>query len=207
MLLPHQRELIEEVFKCRIFNSYGCGDGGGSALECSEHNGLHIPIQRTIMEFVDDKGEPVSAGQEGRIVLTDPFNYSMPFIRYEVGDIGIPSTEICPCGRGLPLIKSLGGRTTDIIRFRDGTTLSGPAFTLIFREFPIKQYQVVQTDLDNLLIRVVKEQSYVESDSERLLGAVKYHMGCQGNVRVEFVDDITITRAGKRLCFISNVEN
>ena len=205
VLYPHHRELIEEVFKCHVFDGYGCGDGGGSALECLEHNGHHIPVQRVAMEFVDDEGQPVPAGLPGKILLTDLFNYSMPFIRYEVGDAGIPSDQTCPCGRGLPLVKSLSGRTTDIIKFRDGTIISGPALTLILKEFPIQQYQIVQRDLDNLLIRIVKGRTYGEKDSNRLLSTMEHHVGRRGSVQLEFVEEIPPTRAGKRLFIISNV--
>lgn len=205
VLYPNYRELIEEVFQCRVFDGYGCGDGGGSALECTEHKGHHIPIQRVVMEFVNDAGQTIAAGQAGNIVLTDLFNYSMPFIRYQVGDAGIPSDQTCSCGRGLPLLKELSGRTTDIIKLRNGMTLSGPAFTLIFKEFPIQQYQIVQIDLDNIIIRIVKGKTYTEKDSKRLLNTIERHVGRKGSVQLEFVENITATKAGKRLFFISNI--
>lgn len=205
VLLPSHRELIEEVFNCKVFDGYGCADGGGSAIECSEHNGHHVPIQRVVMEVVDEQGYPVGSGQSGTIVLTDLFNYSMPFIRYEVGDSGILSDQACPCGRGLPLVKSLLGRTTEIIRFRDGTTLSGPALTLIFMHFPILQYQIVQRDLDDLLIKIVKQRNYTEEDTNRLINTMEHHVGRQGSVHLEFVQDIQPTKAGKRLFIISSV--
>ena len=204
-LIPKQRQLIEEVFKCRVFDGYGCGDGGGSAIECSEHNGHHIPVQRVVTEFVDDAGQTVPTGRSGKIVLTDLFNYSMPFIRYEVGDRGTLSDQTCPCGRGMPLIKSLDGRISDIIRFRDGTTLSGLALTTILEHLPIRQYQIVQLDMDNLLIRIVRDKTYTEEASNHIFQAMEHHLGRQVDVKLEHVEEIPPGKTGKRLSIISNV--
>ncbi len=205
LLLPKQRSLIEEVFNCRVFDGYGCGDGGGSAVECTEHNGHHIPMQRVVMEFVNNEGQHVPAGQPGSIILTDLFNYSMPFIRYEVADIGVPSDRMCPCGRGLPLVESLMGRTTDVIKFRDGIVLSGIALMAILEHFPIQQFQAVQIDVDNLIVRIVRDKSYTKEDSDRLLRTLQYHVGPQANIDLEFVEEIPTTGVGKRLFIISNV--
>lgn len=205
-LLPRFRKVIEEVFECPVFDGYGCGDGGGSAIECPEHNGHHVPIQRVAMQVVDDEGNPVSPGQTGRVLLTDLFNYSMPFIRYEVGDMATPSDRACPCGRGLPLIESLDGRTSDIIRLRDGSVLSGFVLSAVFEHLPIQQYQIVQLDEGNLLIRIIKERDYNQGHTSRLLRIMEHHnIGRHVNVRLEFVEEIPTTRAGKRLFIVSNV--
>ena len=199
VLLPRRRKLIEKVFRCPVFDGYGCGDGGGSAIECFEHNGHHIPIQRCVMEFVDNEGQAVPAGQEGNIVLTDLFNYSMPFIRYQVGDIGVPSDRTCPCGRGMPLIGKLRGRTSDILKFRDGTVVTGVALTTILEYCSaIRQYQIVQLDMDNLLVRIVKGKEYTEQDSKNLLMNIKQQIGQDINVDIQFVEEIPATRTGKR---------
>ena len=179
--------------------------GGGSALECPEHSGLHVPIQRVVMGIVDDEGQPVPSDKPGKIVLTDLFNYSMPFIRYEVGDIAVASEKACSCGRGLPLLKDLCGRTNDILRFKNGIILSGPSFTTIFKHFPILQYQVVQVDMDNILIRIVKGKEYTEEHSKQIIKTMEYHIGHPDSVRLEFVQDIIPTKAGKRLFVISNI--
>jgi phenylacetate-CoA ligase len=205
VLLPRHREVIEEVFKCKVFDWYGCSDGGGSALECPQHNGYHVPMQRVVIELVNEEGQPVRAGEPGRIILTDLFNYSMPFIRYDPGDIGIPDGKTCPCGRGLPLLKSLQGRTSDIIRFNNGTTLFGRSFTNILKHFPILQFQVVQLDMENILIRIVKGNEYRGEDSNYIIKTMEHHIGRQGSVQLEFVEDIVPTKAGKRLFVISNV--
>ena len=196
MLYPYQRKLIEEVFGCEIFDGYGCRDGGASAFECEEHSGYHVSVERTVMEFTKN-GENVSDGEEGSILLTDLDNYAMPFIKYEVGDIGIPSDEKCPCGRGLPLMSSIIGRTTDIIVFKNGLTLSGPALTLIFGPLNIEQYQVIKEKNDTLLIKIVKGTNYSQNDEIHILNTIKTHLGNDIDVSIEYVSEIEKTKAGK----------
>ncbi len=204
VLYPIQRKAIESQFGCRVFDGYGARDGGANAMECSEHSGFHVSVESAVIEFVKDN-ETVSSGESGEMLCTDLFNYAMPFIRYAVGDVGTPADELCQCGRGLPLIKSIEGRTADIIKLGDGTVLSGPAFTLLFKEFDIEQYQIVQTAKNRLLIKVVKGIDYAEKDTTSILNVIKAHAGEDAEVNIEIVDDIPPMKSGKRRFFISKV--
>jgi len=206
VLYPVHRKAIENQLGCGVFDGYGARDGGPNAMECSEHSGLHVSVEGVAIEFVKDN-ETVSSGESGRVLCTDLFNYAMPFVRYEVGDVGTPTNELCPCGRGLPLVKSIGGRTTDIIRLGNGTVLSGPAFTLLFKEFDIEQYQIVQTAKNELLIKIVKGANYTENDTDFILSIVRNHAGEDVKVNVRIVDAIPVTKSGKRRFFISQVSN
>ena len=204
VLYPIQRKAIESQFGCRVFDGYGARDGGANAMECSEHSGFHVSVESAVIEFIKDN-ETASSGESGEMLCTDLFNYAMPFIRYAVGDVGTPTDELCPCGRGLPLIKSIEGRTADIIKLGDGTVLSGPAFTLLFKEFDVEQYQIVQTAKNRLLIKVVKGIDYAEKDTNFILNVIKAHAGEDVEVNIEIVDDIPPMKSGKRRFFISKV--
>lgn len=205
VLLPQHREVIEEQFGCRVFDHYGCYDGGLQAMECAEHCGFHISIEKVIMEFVGEDGKPVHMGCSGEILATDLYNYTMPFIRYAVGDRGTLSAGKCPCGRGLPIMKSIEGRTTDVIVFNNGVTLSGPALTLVFKDYHIKQYQIIQETKDKLLIKIIKAEGYSDKDTEHFLGIIRAHCGEGVNIETQFVEEIPTTRAGKWRFIISNV--
>jgi phenylacetate-CoA ligase len=206
MLLPHYREVVERQFRCKVFDQYGCYDGGLQAMECYEHCGYHISVEKAIMEFIDEDKRPVPVGCSGEILATDLHNYSMPFIRYAVEDRGTLAEEQCSCGRGLPLMKSIEGRTTDIIVFSDGSTLPGPALVDLFQKFQyIKQYQVIQNTVDQLLIKLVKRESYTDKDTEHFLSTIKAHISERAEIEVEFVDEIPTTKAGKYRFIISNV--
>ena len=205
MLLPQHRQVIEKQFGCKVFDQYGCYDGGLQAMECSEHCGFHISVEKVIMEFVDEDKRPVPAGCSGEILATDLYSYAMPFIRYAVGDMGALADEQCSCGRGLPLMKSLEGRTTDLIVFNNGVTLSGPALTLVFKDCHIRQYQVIQEAKDKLVIKVIKAEHYSDRDTEHFLGIIKAHAGEGVEIETQFVDEIPTTKAGKWRFIISKI--
>ena len=157
------------------------------------------------MEFVDEKNKPASVGCSGKILATDLYNYTMPFIRYAVGDKGTLCEEQCPCGRGLPLMKSIEGRTTDVITFNNGVTLFGPALTLIFKDCHIRQYQVIQEAKDKLAIKVIKAEGYSDRDTQHFTSNIKAHAGGSINIETQFVYKIPTTKAGKWKFIISNV--
>lgn len=205
MLLSQHREVIEKQFGCRVFDQYGCYDGGAQAMECSEHSGFHISAEKVIMEFVDEDNKPAASGCSGEILTTDLHNYTMPFIRYAVRDKGTLSARQCPCGRGLPLMESIEGRTTDFITFSNGVTLSGPALTLVFGNCNIKHYQVIQEAKDKLVIKVIKAEDYSDRDTEHFLGVIRAHAGKNIVIEVQFVDEIPATKGGKWRFIISNV--
>ncbi|MFA5450509.1 MAG: hypothetical protein WC231_00720 [Dehalococcoidales bacterium] len=207
VLLPKYRQVIESVFNCKVFDQYGSYDGGAQALECEEHNGFHISAEKVIVETVDDDGNPVEPGRTGRIIVTDLHNYAMPFIRYENGDIGSLSNEQCPCGRGLPLLESLEGRTADIIRLSNGTSITGPAVTLIFKGCNVKQYQLVQTSHNQLVVNIVKGENYSEADECHFMRVLKHHAGDGVSVNVNYCDTIPVTRAGKYRFIINQCSN
>ena len=75
--------------------------------ECERHEGLHLTAEQTLLEIVDDEGHPVAPGTEGNVVVTDLYNYGMPFIRYRIGDVGSLDRSACACGRSLPRIRSI----------------------------------------------------------------------------------------------------
>ena len=206
MLLPHYRFLIEKQFQCEVYDQYGSNDGGIQALECEYHNGFHITTEKAIVEIVDDKDNLVEPGQTGRIIVTDLHNYAMPFIRYENGDMGTLSTEQCPCGRGLPLLKSLEGRTSDILKFSNGVSISGPAVTLIFKDCDVKQYQLVQTDHNELSVNIIKGNNYSQNDENHFISILKHHAGKEISISVNYCENIPKTKAGKHRFIIKEYQ-
>jgi len=164
-----------------------------------------MAVEKVVMEFVDEDGNPVTEGEKGRIIATDLFNYAMPFIRYDTGDMGVYSTEECSCRRKLPLMKKILGRTTDILRFKTGAVLSGPSLTLIFKDFDIKQYQLVQKKHDLLLVKLVRGKSYKNEDTKRLRKILDNAVGKGVEIRFKFVDSIPTTKSGKWKFIVSHV--
>jgi phenylacetate-CoA ligase len=208
VLHDFERQAIEEVFGCRVTDRYGCEEVSLIACECPEGN-MHLNCDTLLVEFIRD-GLPVSPGEAGAIVVTDLTNYGMPFIRYKVGDVGVPSAKMsCPCGCTYPMMDSLEGRVADYVVTPDGSYISGISLTENFAmHLPgVKQMQIVQEEPDFLVFRVVKGESFSEqtvADINRL--AIERFGGRMRSV-IEFVSSIQSERSGKYRFCISKVTN
>jgi phenylacetate-coenzyme A ligase PaaK-like adenylate-forming protein len=113
------RTQLSEVFGCYVQTSYSCTEGGTIACECRERH-FHINDDWLIVEPVDNDNHPVPDGmQSDKILLTNLYNYTQPFIRYEVSDRVILHREPCKCGNPSPWLE-LEGRTDDVVSFMQG---------------------------------------------------------------------------------------
>ena len=195
VLFDYQRTLIEEVFACKVFNQYSLNDGGASIFECEKHNGLHIDMFRSIVEVVDEEGKQLNTGT-GHILATSLHNYAMPFIRYDTGDMGMLSDKKCDCGREMPLLEKIVGRTTDYLKFSNGAIVGSPVLTTVFREFDVVQYQVVQKDSNTILLNIIKGPSYSKDDEVKIRDIFYAHVGSI-NINFNYVNKIEMTRTGK----------
>ena len=209
-LYDYQRELFWKVFACETYSCYGSWEVPAIASECSEHCGYHIAAENVIVEAVNDKGKPVPVGSEGKILVTSMHNYAMPFIRYDIGDVGEISDKACSCGRGLPLLAKLSGRTTDIILTRSSGAIPGIALPRTFlAHLGIDQWQIVQENYQKVVVKVVLEkecpQERMDELAREIIARYRPIFGEDMDITVEFVDQIPLTRAGKRRVVISNL--
>ncbi|WP_244624814.1 phenylacetate--CoA ligase family protein [Methanococcoides vulcani] len=204
-LMPHMRKNIEDLLGCEVYDAYGLNDGGVGAYECAEHNGLHIDTERSIMEIVDDDSKQLEEGV-GRILATSLHNYSMPFIRYETGDIGHLLNEECGCGRKSKLLKEVMGRTADILVTPDGRYVHGYFLIYIFWDYGkgVREYQVVQKKVDKLVIKIVPEDNFDEKQLDMIREIIK-SKSSEWDVEFRFVDEIERTKAGKYKFIISEL--
>lgn len=201
---PYHREKIESVFKCKVFNRYGCREFSSIAQECEMHKGLHINAEHVWVEIIDEDGNPCNPGKRGQIVITDLDNYGFPFIRYKIGDIGIFSDKKCDCGRGLPLLEKVEGRTWDIIVGANGNRLVG-SFWLVKGIEGIKQFQIIQEKLDELILNLVVDESFTLIEKQKVLKRINENCGENMKVNIQFVDEIPTTESGKHRFIISKV--
>lgn len=200
---------IMDAFNCEVFDHCGCGDGGENFCECEAHSGYHIGMERSIHEFIDENGNQVSSGDIGRVILTDLWNYSMPLIRYDAGDMAVYTDEKCSCGRGLPLVKSIVGRSIEQIILPDGNCLPGLTFTDIFEKAGVSEYvldyQIIQERVDKFCINLVVNDNYNVQIGNRISKFFEGHMGIPLDINFNFVDQISRTDANKRKLIISKV--
>lgn len=143
------RKTIEEFFHTQVFDSYGAAEVGHVAWECPTHEGYHVNAETTFVEVLRN-GSPALPGEEGEICVTSLCRYTMPFIRYLLGDVVTILDDECSCGRGLPLIGKIHGRVLDVVVRKDGL----PVFPLtILHTFH---------DIGGLdMFRVVQRSDYV----------------------------------------------
>ena len=203
------RNVISEVFQCEVFDHYGTREVGSIASECQNHDGLHILMEHTLVEVVDELGKRCLPGVEGEIVITTLNNYSMPLIRYKIGDMGVMSDKIqCNCGCNYPILQKISGRTNGVFKTKSGSKIGGEFFTHIFlyRE-SIKNFQVIQKDLDFIKVKIVKKDGieFNEEDISDIKNKIKLVMGINCKVVFEFVDKIKKTPNGKYLNTVSEI--
>jgi phenylacetate-CoA ligase len=202
-----QRELIESVFAAPVFETYGSREFMLIGAECPKHCGLHLTTEQLVVEILDDDGQPTPDGEIGNVVITDLYNYGMPFIRYAIGDQAVAGFARCSCGRGMPLLRGVSGRRLDSLRTPDGRKVPGEFFPHLLKDFAgIRQFQVVQPALDQLELRVVLAPTWTAAEQQKLLDQVTRMMGPHVVVQLQAVPAIELTRAGKHRVVVSQVE-
>ena len=193
-----QRKLIEEVFAAPVFETYGSREFMMIGAECDRHEGLHLTAEQLLIEVLDDEGRTVPEGEEGNVVVTDLYNYGMPFIRYTNGDRAVAGFAECSCGRGLPLLRKVVGRQLDVIQTPDGRRVPGEFFPHLIKDFPaVRQFQVVQETPELVKLLVVAHAQLSAADRARLTGEIRQVLGPAVRFELLRVDSIALTRSGK----------
>jgi phenylacetate-CoA ligase len=194
---PFQRERIERVFQAPVFETYGSREFMLIGAECPRHRGLHVTAEQLLVEVLDDDGRPTPDGHEGNVVITDLYNYGMPFIRYSNGDRAVAGWDACDCGRGLPLLRKVVGRRLDMLHLPGGRSVPGELFVYLVKDFPaVRRYQVIQEEPSRIRFALI-DGGLSLPDRARLERLVRDAVGPE--VRVDFhpVEQIPLTAAGK----------
>jgi phenylacetate-CoA ligase len=202
-LTAGRRATIEGAFRRPAVDHYACNEMGHVAQSCpSGSPGLHALGDRVIVHVVHDEGRPAAPGEQGRVLLTDLENEVMPFINYEVGDLATVGAP-CACGRGLPLLAAVDGREYEVIRLAAGNRISALTLDACLNAGCdvglLRQYQIVQTAPDRVLLTLVTTPQFTRRDGERLRWGFERLLGPDVTVEVAEVDDIPPEPSGKRL--------
>lgn len=205
-LFPHQREIIEKAFQTPVYDMYGARDMHFVAAECPEHQGLHIQSEQVLVEVLDDHGNIVQEG-EGDLIITDLRNYVMPFIRYRIGDRAvIDRSSRCPCGRGLPLIKEVIGRSLDLVQLGNGTKVGGSFWTLLSRARPgIADMQIVQDSNGQICFRYTPSSEFSSATLDFIREEIYRKGGAETKLVFESYEKIPRNRAGKYRMVVSEL--
>src|SRR6185437_9633099 len=153
---PDARHAVEQAFQAPVFDRYGSREVGDVACECESHNGLHVCMPTHHVEILLPDGRPAAPGERGELVVTLLINYSMPLLRFRIGDVSAWRGEPCPCGRVWPLLERVTGRVSDIFLRADGTHVHGEYFTHLFYSLGwVRKFQVMQEALEQVDVRIV----------------------------------------------------
>lgn len=201
-----QRDTIEKVFCCKVFDFYGLAERTIFSTECEKHNGHHINMEYGITEVLNDSQEPVDRGKMGKLVGTSLHNYGMPFIRYVTNDVSSMQPLNCSCGRELPLMSDVTTKAEDFIVTRDRGYISPSVLTHPFKPLNgVKLSQIIQEDIDHITIKIVPGSDYTHENTKKLLSAMKERLGDNMNIDIQFLESIPRTSAGKFRWVISKV--
>jgi phenylacetate-CoA ligase len=196
MLLPGNREILEEAFRGEVFDRYGCREVSVIASECEYHSGLHVNADVLIVEVEPAPNLPTGMG---RVFVTDLLNRSMPLIRYEVGDLASLDTDMrCPCGRSLPLIGKIQARTSDFLRLPSGRMIAGPSLALLAADMrDVRQVQFIQRDPAHLTLEVVAGNGYSQLTEEELRRRIQPYLEQESSLTIVASDSLPSEPSGK----------
>ena len=205
-LYDHQREAISRAFACPVANGYGGRDAGFIAHECPAGS-MHITAEDIIVEIVDEQGNVQPAGISGEIIVTHMATSDFPFIRYRTGDIGTLGDTPCSCGRGLPLLKEIQGRSTDFVIASDGTVMHGLALIYILRDLPtVRAFKISQESLNLTRVQVVANPSFGIADEKTIREGLQARLGNDVEIDIQLLAEIPPEKSGKHRYVVSQVK-
>jgi len=194
------RQLLENVFQSEVFNRYGSRELSIVAHEWYDHGGMYVFERNNYVEILDDDGRLCKPGRIGRIVVTNLNNYAMPFIRYDIGDVGYwyigdqkPASQLLRFGNVI-------GRENDLIYGPSGTAVYCEFFARLFYSKPgVEQFQVIQDDKAHLAIKILAIPDVDRNSLLDYLRTMIHHHADPGfRIDFEFVSEIPTTASGKR---------
>ncbi len=207
-LTDSTRLQIESQFGAKVLDKYGSREFSGIAYQCLESPHHHVQDESYILEILVD-GRPAKVGEVGEIVITDLNNFSMPLIRYRIGDMAIAVEQTsCECGRPHSQIGAISGRTQALISCSNGVWLPGTFFAHFFKDFDfaVQHFQVTQDSSDKFMLKLVAKPQFTNDVKNRIVEELKVYAGQQQIIEVLLVEEIPLLKTGKRTPVVSNVK-
>lgn len=199
-----QKARIEKVFGCAVANGYGGRDAGFIAHSCP-HGNMHITAEDIVVEIVDEQLRILPPGQMGEIVVTHLASTGFPFIRYRTGDMGIYDEQPCLCGRGLPLLREIEGRRSDLIYAMNGAVVHRAEIVRPITEFQkIERFQFVQKSLQQAVLKI-KGARLLPHEQDKLITSLRALLGRAVELDIEYVTEIPFEHSGKYKFVISEL--
>jgi phenylacetate-CoA ligase len=201
-LQDFQKDLIEQVFQCYVWDYYGLTERNASASEFECRNGLHENWENCILEIVSESGDVLPEGEYGELAGTSLSNVGFPLLRYRTGDMTRFLPGACTCSRFSRRLARIDTKREDLLMMPDGSLLSASNLTFPFKEVGnILESQLYQEAISELQVRIVPAAGYTETDGNRLIAGLKEMLPDPVEARLVIVDEIPRTGSGKfRFC-------
>jgi len=198
------RALITKAFDAELFGRCGAREVGSIYGECIQHHGYHTNAELNVVEITRD-GETLSIGEAGEVMVTNLENRAMPFIRYDLEDIGVLVGGECTCENCAPLMRITEGRMKDRIPLPDGRRISATVPIEVLRYIEgLRQFQLIQEARDRIVVQIIPGRAMADTVPHEIQQQLKPILE---NVEIEVheVDHIPREKSGKLRQFISHV--
>ncbi len=206
MLDPEARTTIAEAWGGKVVDLYSCEEAGYLALECPEHGSYHVQSENVKLEILDELDNPCPPGTPGRVVITSLHNFASPLIRMDLGDYA-ELGEPCPCGRGLPVIRRILGRSRNRLILPNGETryprVGEKAIAEAAEGVTVFRFRCIQHSLEMVEMQIVASRPLDEAEQTRLAKSIQENLGHPFRIMFSFPADIPAHPNGKRETFVS----
>lgn len=201
------RILIEEEFGIPVSSTYQSVEALRIGFQCERRRGFHLSLDAVAVRVVDDEGKDVAPGGRGHIVISNLINRATVLLNYKLGDVVTRSQSECDCGRTLPTIEAIDGRSDDLLRLADGRIMHALVALEPLRAVPgVVQVQIVQKARDRFVLRVVGRSGIDRTESSgALVRALQSKVGTTGNVTVDWVEAVPLGINGKVKAVLSEL--
>lgn len=208
-LRPAQRALFRSAWDVDTVDVYSCEETGYIALQCPEHEHYHVQSESLLLEIVDEAGNPCAPGESGRVLISSLHNFATPLLRYELGDHAVFG-EACPCGRHLPVITKVLGRTRNRLTLPDGRSefpyLGEHGQTQRLTGVRVQAFQFVQHSLEEVEVKYVTDRVFTPEEADKVMRMVQTNLGYPFRIRITHCDAIPPGARGKFEEFVSLVD-
>ena len=201
-----ERELIEGQFGVPVLSTYQAAEALRIGFQCEERRGFHLFVDDLVVRVVDDEGRDVAPGERGHVLLSNLTNRATVLLNYRLGDIVRLRATPCPCGRRLPAIEGIEGRSDDMLVLASGEEVHSLVLLEKLQAVPgVVQVQVIQEETDRFELRVVGKTGADRARTERnLLDALAVGVGRDAAARVAWLERIPPEASGKTRAVISH---
>ncbi len=169
-----ERDYLSSVFGCPVYDEYATEETWSVATQCRKHR-YHISSDSVWLEFLDGEGRDVAPGEAGDIFITTTRSDAMPFIRYAIGDRGIPEAGTCDCGYRSPLMHSIEGRRDEWLVLPSGKLLSPSLVNLSFTRaiwrnpMLFDQIKIIQKTRGEVVVQYVRGSGFTEAEMAQVI--------------------------------------